>query len=448
MFQGTIPGPMRSIVYETAATWPTRHGLWIPCAGNFTIERSVAGLGFPLHSSDVSIYSSAIGHWLSGRPCGVRLREEAADLAWMRESLDDAAGTVATLMLSTRFLPSRAKALVGHRWHQRVVEAYRQQWQRLHAHTVTRLNRMTLRLDSYHAQDIRAWLTRVPPTAPVCSFPPFYSGGYETLYAPLEAAFTWDAPTYTLLDQTAITHVLDTITDRPHWLTATMHEVPELKAHLRATIKASPRAAPFYVYAAARSRIVAPRQSLQPVSAPRLSNGVLTGDLSLAILTSPQFNALRSQYLNPNIPPGQALLAVAVRDAGRIIGVFAFNRPKFDPHTAYLITDFPVAPTRYRRLAKLILLAATSREAQLLMQRSLSCRITALATTAFTQRPVSMKYRGLFHLAARTASTDPTWRYQLHYTRTIGDHTLADSWTTWSARWAAPSRTPRKEASQ
>ncbi|MFD7086768.1 hypothetical protein ACFV94_02915 [Streptomyces sp. NPDC059896] len=33
---------------------------------------------------------------------------------------------------------------------------------------------------------VRSWLQKVPGDAPVCSFPPFYGGGYEKLYEPYE----------------------------------------------------------------------------------------------------------------------------------------------------------------------------------------------------------------------------------------------------------------------
>lgn len=436
MFQGTIPAPMRSIVRETAQTWPRERGLWVPCAGNLTIERSVADLGFELHSSDVSIYTSAVGRWLAGQPCGVRLREDAEDLGWLAEGLDDGPGTVATLMLGTRFLGSVAKAREGHRYHRRVVNGYRAQWETVHAATVDRLRQVGLRLASYDAEDVRSWLDRVPVDAPVCSFPPFYGGGYETLYRPLDQVFEWDAPEYDVLTEDDVAAVLRQITDRPYWLTASNHWVQELEGNLRGVIKASPRAAPFYVYAAAASsRIVAPRQMIRPVTVPRLGEAELTGDLSLSVLPAPQFNALRSKYLNPHIPPGSAHLAVAVRDAGRLVGVWAILPPKYDPTCAYLLSDFPVAPTRYKHLAKLVLVAATSTEAQRLIQRAVNRRITAVATTAFTNNPVSMKYRGLFSLTKRASADDPAWKYMLNYERAIGTHTLAEGWDMWSRRW-------------
>ncbi|KOX33004.1 MULTISPECIES: hypothetical protein [unclassified Streptomyces] len=442
MFQGTIPQPMRAIVHETAREWPAGAAVYIPCCGNFTIERSISAHGFELHSSDVSIYTSAIGRWLTRQPVGIRLRPESEDeLGWLAHSLDDAAGTVATMMLGTRFLPALGRETL---YHQRVVSSYRAQWERMHAETVEKLSATDLQLASYDAEDVRSWLTRVPETAPVCSFPPFYGGGYEKLYAPLDAHFAWDAPTYSPLTDADVVSVLGAITERPYWLTASNHHVPELESHLRGVIKATPRAAPFYVYASkARTRIVAPRQPIQPVAAPRLRQGEeITGPLTLSPLTAAQFNALRSRYLNPKIAPGSAHLSVAVRAGGRIVGVFAMSPSSYTPDEAYLLSDFAVAPTDYPRLSKLIVLAATSTEAQLLCQRAFSKRIRAVATTAFTQKPVSMKYRGLLKLTKRGPSNESGYAYQLQYQGPMGGHTLADAFATWSKKWGAPKTTP------
>lgn len=248
--------------------------------------------------------------------------------------------------------------------------------------------------------------------------PPFYGGGYEKLYEPLNEHFTWDAPEYEPLSDADVVDVLGAITDRPYWLTASNHDVPELHQYLRGVIKATPRAAPFYVYASeAPTRIVAPRQPIEPVKAPRLRRAEeLAGPLKLALLKPGEFNALRSRYLNPRIAPGAANLAVAVKDGnGKILGVFAMSPSSYTPDEAYLLSDFAVAPTDYPRLSKLIVLAATSAEARLLCQRAFSRRIRAVSTTAFSNNPVSMKYRGLLRLTKRGPSNEDGWKFQLQY---------------------------------
>jgi hypothetical protein len=123
---------------------------------------------------------------------------------------------------------------------------------------------------------------------------------------------------------------------------------------------------------------------------------------------------------------------------GKLIGAFAFLPPKFDPATAYLMSDFPVSWSRYRRLAKLIVMAGMSREAQLLLQRSLSKRITGWSTTAFTDHPSSAKYgRGIpgVKLQKRTEpAADGHHRYQLQYGGPIGRWSCDEALAEWKRK--------------
>lgn len=436
MFLGTIPEPMRSIVAETVASWPAPGALHVPCCGNFTIERALAGTGWRVHSSDVSIYTSALGRWLTGQPTGVTLRPESeTELGWLADGLDDAAGTVATLMLGTRFLEAVGKDTAYHR---RLVDAYRQAWPRLHAETVEKLKRADVPLASYEARDIRDVIDQAGDD-PVCTFPPFYAGGYERMWRPLDEHFAWDAPSYQPLTLDDVHDVIERLAARPHWLVATNQPLDSLAGYHRGTVKTTPRAAAFHVYAGSgHSRVIAPRQVIEPVTAPRLRPGDRVGDhLALAPLTMGQFNALRSQYLNPRIPPGSGDLACAVTADGTIVGVVCFYmRPAYDPHGIYLLSDFAVAPTSEPRLSKLVLLAATTSEARRLVQRIHSRRIGWLSTTAFSDRPVSMKYRGVLKLTSRNPSKDPAFRWMLNYEGPLGERTLDEALTYWRDRWA------------
>ncbi|MEV0318163.1 hypothetical protein [Streptomyces sp. NPDC050659] len=95
----------------------------------------------------------------------------------------------------------------------------------------------------------------------------------------------------------------------------------------------------------------------------------------------------------------------------------------YTPDGAYLLSDFAVAPTDYPRMSKLIVLAATSAETQLLCQRAFSRRIRAASTTAFSNNPVSMKYRGLLRLTKRGPPNENDWKFQLQYQGAMGGHT-------------------------
>lgn len=135
---------------------------------------------------------------------------------------------------------------------------------------------------------------------------------------------------------------------------------------------------------------------------------------------------------------GNGNLAVAVKDgSGRILGVFAMAPSSYTPDEAYLLSDFAVVPTDYPRLSKLVVLAATSSEAQLMCQRTFSRRIRAVSTTAFSNNPVSMKYRGLLRLTKRGPSNEDGWKFQLQYQGAMGEHSLAQALEKWAKRWGA-----------
>jgi hypothetical protein len=422
------------MIFETSRDWDAEQA-YIACCGNFTIERTLAPRKWALHSNDVSMYTTALGWWLTGQPVPVRVSEDyAEELAWLAPYLDDGIGTVATIMLGTRWFGSIGRTGP---WHTRVVRSHREQMARMHAETVAKLRKAPLKLASYSAMDVREFLDQVvPPQAPLLSFPPFYAGGYESLYKPLERVLTWPAPAYTVLTDEDIASVTTAMTDRPTWMIGINKEIEALSEYKRGVVQPTPRAAKFYVYASkARSRIVAPRQRTEPVSNPRLVPGLTIGDrLALAYLTPGQFNALRAQYLNPRIAPGGAMAAIAVLCDGLLIGAYGVEPHHFIPDGCYLQSDFAVAPTDYPRLSRLVLLAATSKESQRLAQRALNRRVTFATTTAFTDKPVSMKYRGLFDLHQRKDSVDPNFKYQLQYGRSIGTHTLEEALSLWKKK--------------
>ncbi len=182
--------------------------------------------------------------------------------------------------------------------------------------------------------------------------------------------------------------------------------------------------------------------------------------MTLAVLTSDQFAALRSAYMNANIRPGSESLGVAVLVDQKLVGVFAYSWAptlgNWGAHlpqqpTVYMLSDFPVSTSRYAKLSKLVIMAALSREAQLLTWRHGHGRYQSVATTAFTKRPISMKYRGVFRLLKRdqkdvlkedwAKGIDPNdsyyaQQYQLQYGAPFTGKPLAEVLREWKKRYA------------
>lgn len=417
MFIGSIPKPLRSLIHEHVKQWSVPE-IYVGCSGNFTIERVVSEFGLPIHGNDVQAYTTAIAKWAMGETMPIRVTEGYREAwGWLDEYLDTP---------------------------ERIWSAYRSQWDSLLDKTIQKIERQRFKLASYYCGDVLEFVRSANPEAGFCSFPPFYTGGYETLYEGIDKVFEWDTPVYKLFDDDSMKEFVSQVTSKKEWLFGSNIEWPELDERFVGKMQTTNRNVPFYVYASTGTkRVVMPKQELAPVLNPRLEKGdVLTGKMSLSILKPAQFAALRSQYLNANIRPGSPGSSVAVLCDGKIIGCFAL-KDQGAVHdlmdSSYLFSDFAVRPTDYPRLSKLVLMAALSHEGRMLVERLRKRRMRWLFTTAFSKNPVSMKYRGIFDLISRKPCEEPGFEWQLNYRGELGQWSLQEGFEIWQRKYARES---------
>ena len=89
-----------------------------------------------------------------------------------------------------------------------------------------------------------------------------------------------------------------------------------------------------------------------------------------------------------------------------------------------MMTDFAIAPTLYKRLSKLVLAAALSKEVQCVLMQKFNAKVPLILTTAFTKKPVSMKYRGLFDVYNKKEGI-------VNYSAKAGRWTLEEGFRWW-----------------
>ena len=66
MFTGTTPPEVKVLLQELMGKIPTGEHVFIGCSGNYTTDKVMAGMGFAVHSNDVSLYSKLIADILLG----------------------------------------------------------------------------------------------------------------------------------------------------------------------------------------------------------------------------------------------------------------------------------------------------------------------------------------------------------------------------------------------
>jgi hypothetical protein len=450
---------------ETADAWQDVDVLF-PCCGSMTSERVLSSTWpdrFQLHSSDVNIVSSALGAAAAGGKLPVTVTAECQERAgWLEEWMTEGVDVAATLWLAFRYVVHLARD----GWvHDRYLGGLKEQWPRMFAETRGRMLEALPHLTSYTPADAVDWL-RARPGLPVITYPPFrnaessYFTGDWKLMGKL---FEWDEPPYEVLDDDRYQGFLDDVTSRDCWLLGLNEPRPELADKLVLQFKPTNRAPTINVYASnGKLRMVRPRQEVAGVPWPHLLPGQELGErIALAPISFPEFCGVRSMYMNKGIRPGSPDMSVAVLVDEVFVGCFALMRqakgvslkaPWASRNVAYLMSDFPVAASDYPRLSKLIVAAALSEDARLLAERTLRRRFDTVLTTAFTNNPVSMKYRGEMQLYSRkeqdfkaqlegwVQDQVPDWnsyyrrKFDLNYIATWGDRSLEEAYATWQRK--------------
>ncbi|MCI8442554.1 MAG: hypothetical protein HFG27_08495 [Provencibacterium sp.] len=455
MFHGSIPASVQQILCTIVKEWEVPE-IYVGCSGNFTIERTLQGaVPARLHGNDVTVYSCLLGRYFSGQPLAVEYNDDySGPMEFIRGYLEDSPSIVAVVLLLSKmatYLGSRPNP-----YYLKMIEAYSRQWEALFTATREKIERITPFLASFYAGDVCGWIDTIPEQAGFICYPPFFTGDYEKMFRVIEQLIRWDAPQYEMINKERIFELFRKMVQRPYFMFGTNDELPEFREYLVGISQTTNRGVPLYLYARSRkSHIVMPVQNVSSPLLPRLGPQEDIGEtIQIVTLKSEQFHALRSQYMNVNIKPGSESAAYGVAVDGKLIGIYAFsssptlaNWDKYiDTPTMYLLSDFPVAPSKYKRLAKLVLYAALSKESKLLAERISNKRIRSLVTTAFSKRPVSMKYRGLFRELNKKRlpgvdeeETDMSKRYynegyQINYGALMGEWSLAEGLQLWKEK--------------
>lgn len=398
MFLGALTQDMRQVL-KTILPDLSQTDVWVGCSGNFTIERMLLGRAQGFHGCDVSLYTCVMGRHLTGQPLGVTVKDER--FRWLEPYMQDNIGVLATIILAQRMFMFDKPGT----YNQRMFEAYTRDWDKLLTQTRTRVEAALdgLSLKSFFEGDVVDFCTDlVDRDGCVISYPPIYVGGdYEKQYRKLEETFEWGAPSFTMFSPERLATMKAAMMECRHWVLGTDTPQDDLADYHQSTIRAAMRGNPRYLYAGSAKRrvLVMPNMRTQGVTIPHMQHEDEIrpdSEIKFVNIAQGQLDMLRSLYLAKWIVPGAAMIAWAITVDGKLAGVLAFGPGKFNPFEIYLYSDFPITGTRYRRLSKLTIALALTHEVKGMLEAKMVRPLDLVVTTAFTQRAVSMRYRGVF----------------------------------------------------
>jgi hypothetical protein len=123
--------------------------------------------------------------------------------------------------------------------------------------------------------------------------------------------------------------------------------------------------------------------------------------------------------------------------ADQVAGFIEYRPSEYDRDTVYLMADFPVPGSRYKRLSKLMVLLAVCGETRHRLERIRELKAEHVFTTAFTDRPVSMKYRGVMKKVGD--GQQPGGQKFINYQADFNDLTWQETLVLWLTKHSSAS---------
>lgn len=428
MFIGAIESEFRRWFRLNAEVFRDRT-LFVGCSGNFTIEQLLGDMAGAVHSNDVSIYTHFLGHHLAGQDMPVQVKDP--QFAWLQPYLDRNAGAAIVLLFELmKWNPEK------NIFSSRVYHAIRDNWDANFDKTVERVEKAkaTCRITTFRSSDIWDFVDEaagLDPRGVFLAFLPFYKGGYEKLYQRLEAILTWQPPRYEIIDAPRKALLIERIKSFDYVFIDDV-EYPAEKAVMLKRKTATKRML-LYSNMAVKHVLVQPHTRSRPTYYPQLTAEdlpAITPASAIVIkrVKSDEINYYRNRYLAKGIVFCDGSWSFLFFIDGKLFGFAIATLSKFGGSGLYLLSDFAI-PLEDARLSKLLLLLLQGVHFRAVVEELVLASVPSLYTTAFTERAVSMKYRGVWKLEKRGVGEDG--KKFLNYSTQTGLHTDSEAIEKW-----------------
>lgn len=415
MFLGTIDDNVRRYIAGNRAAFAGQK-IVVGCSGNFTSEKVLLQEATPaaVHSNDVSLYSLLLADAMLGKASELAVREP--EYEWLNEYLFGPApwARPAATMLLLRLLKFEKRKTVYAR---RMWTHYREQFGHLVGASAGSLAARSVAISSYYSGDVLDHFQRhAGEDAIFTAYLPFFKGDYEHQYKRAQQIIGWPEPSYPMLDGERKETIIRWMTEGGRrYLFLLNYPLEGLEPQM---VSHKQRNTWVYLYAnvvqrlglfrrkygdtGKRFRLIEPSFRFAPNTR-----------IEVVPVSSADIQHYKGLYLARNIDFTAAEQGFACLADGAVFGFIEMSRGKgttaimFEDRRYngaqfwYMLSDFPVEPKPHDKVSKLIVMLALTREMRRRLERTNLSRTAGVLTTARTEKPVSMKYRGPMKLLKR-----------------------------------------------
>jgi len=405
MFIGSVPKDvmmqMHSIVefenYENA---------FILCSGSFRIDSSISSTyqKLQVHSNDVNVLSVSIGKLAVGETINVDFVNK---LSFVEEylvglesySFIDRVAAIAASMQVAKF-SSKNEYNQIHQKH--IIQNFAVFHQKAKLSIQKLLEKLPIA--TFTAGDFVEQSKKARPGSDiVIGFPPTYKGGYERIFKFVNQNIAWEPPEYAIFDPKTLGDFLLDLTNRDisYCVYSDQLQMEKLTCGGK-FLSTSNKPIYLYVNNIDKSSFRKKNQNSKQFKYQPFDPAEATQDsvVNVVRMDSAQMNFLKNVYLAKRINHVSGMFNYCVFIDGKLAGGIIMALSKYgDIESLYVLSDFSVS--RSNKLSKLIAMIATSKDIVAEIERKTLLKFKSLFTTVFTDKPVSMKYRGIWDLYAR-----------------------------------------------
>jgi len=394
MFTGAISDKVRRYISSQREIFKGMD-VSVVASGNFSFEQIISGTAKSIHSSDVSLYTYALGMWLQGKHPDVKVT--IPEFKFIEDYDDDRFVSAMVLILEISKFAKRKN-----HYQLRMYKHYLDNFESYVDKTLKRLKEVKKRvkIDQFLLQDASITIEdALKDGRVIASFLPTYSGGYERIYKTYESYFEYPVPEYEIIDEEKYSRIHDQIRQGDHFFITDRElysdPVCEIQDKGRRTVFVYSnlmKDTRYYNYSALKEEVQLYRL---------LSDDDLITENSRITFKETRNNVInhyRFLFLSKKVERvvnGQKCFLLFLDE--KLFGFLIYSDQKFNPtgDEYFLLSDF-VVNTSHRRLSKLLICLARSKEIIEACEESRLQEYNSLSTAIFTTKPVSMKYRGVW----------------------------------------------------
>jgi len=427
MFFGTTPSIISQFIYKEIKKHNPKRVV-VPFAGNFVIEQ-IAGLvskDIEILSTDVSIYSRAIGYGLGNVESEIKIKDEMLNTFEVLKNKTSPIEIAAGVIFLTEAAKNLSKTGIGYydMLHRDAVANQQMYFDKI----LGKLNKFKETLPDnfkFYGTDACELIDNDLQKNDLIFYdPPVLLGDYEKMFKHLEDQLIYTEPEYTEMNDEVKDNQLTTLS-KDHIVYYRRNDIGNTPKGYTEVLRYRYKNRGYYaVYTnKPQERFVG---SFKPLRE-EVRNYPIINEKDIINRKS----KIEFVPVSGNIANHYRLMWVKkaeMTDSGysylmlcdkKIIGLVTLQSGlKFSSDFAPIFSD-PAAPTsRYKRLSKLILWLICTEQFLKQFNDVTMWEHLGFTTRVFTNAPVSMKYRGKFKLNKREEDKDGNFKYKLIYQNT------------------------------